>query len=320
MANGNEERNKEEIESFQKEQTDQIDDLFADLGEEIEAESGGTGNDKEEKEAAEIEEGGEKQGSEEAEAEKVAEGDKAIEEEAEAGVEEKEEKEVEAKPKEEEEGVEVSLEEQNKLLIEQIEKLSGGAPATIVPVKKEEEAKAEVPAIEEGIKLESIPEIVQDFIGDVNIDDLVSDKKLLNEVLVKVATASRENTIQTMLRAIPQIVVQQTRSQAVIKTVIDEFYDANKELIPVKKTVGAVANQIYAEESSLGIDKVLEKAAEKTRKMLGLKKEAIQNKEKKTVERERKPALVKNQGGGTREKEKVDVSDLQKDIDSTLDL
>jgi len=315
MANGDEERNEEEVESFQKEQTDQIDDLFADLDGEVEAESGGAGDDKEEEETAEIEEGGKEQGSEEAETEEIVEGDQAPDEEGEVV----EEKEVEAEV-ETETGAELSLEEQNKLLIEQIEKLSGGVPAAQVPVKKEEETLPDVPVVDPGIKLESIPEIVQDFIGDIDVDDLVSDKKLLNEVLVKVATASRENTIQTMLRAIPQIVVQQTRSQAVIKTVIDEFYDANEELIPVKKTVGAVANQIYAEEPSLSIDKVLEKAAERTRKMLGLKKTAIQNKEEKVSERKRKPALVKKQGGGNREKGKVDTSDLQKDIDSTLDL
>ena len=300
------------IESGEKEvaegQVTQIDDMFSDFF--PEEESGGAEDDKVtdgEEKVVEAEKDIEGEGTEETEAEKVIEGDKAAGEEEEIVVEKKVEKSAEVEVE-----VEVDLAEQNKLLLQRIEELSGG----VVTPKPSVAAVEDASKAADLIKFESVPDIVADFIGDANIDDIVSDKKLFNEVLFKVATATRENTIKTMLMSIPGIIVKQTENQGVIKSAIDEFFGANEDLKPVRKYLGAVANQIYSESPGKKLAVILDEAAVKTRTLLGLKKQA--EKKVEASERKRKPALVKKVGGGNRGNEKPDTSDLQKDINETL--
>jgi len=292
-------------------QVTQVNDMFSDFF--PEETSGGAEDDKVtdgKEKIVEAKKDTEGEGAEEIEAEEIVEGDETIEAEAEVV---KEKPVVEVKPVVVEAEVEIDLAEQNKLLLQRIEELSGGVVTPKPPVAAVEDASKAA----DMIKFDSVPDIVADFVGDANIDDIVSDKKLFNEVLFKVATATRENTIKTMLMSVPGIIAKQTENQTVIKSAIDEFFGANEDLKPVRKYLGAVANQIYSESPGKKLAVILDEAAVKTRMLLGLKKQAIAKVE--ASERKRSPALVKKAGGGgNRGDKKVDTSDLQKDINETL--
>ena len=298
-------------------QVSQVDDMFSDFF--PEETSGGAEDAKVtdgEKEVVEVEKSDEGKGTEEIEAEETGEGIEGVKTGISTETEVVEKPVVEAKPAVAvvvEADAEVSMAEQNKLLLQRIEELSGGVVTPKSPVAAVEDASKAA----DTIKFDSIPDIVTDFVGDANIDDIVSDKKLFNEVLFKVAQATRENTIQTMLRSVPQIIAKQTENQSVIKSAVDEFFGANEDLKPVRKYLGAVANQIYSESPGKKLAEILDEAAVKTRTLLGLKKQAQKNVE--ASERKRKPALVKKAGGGgERGNDKPNTSELQKDINDTL--
>jgi hypothetical protein len=118
----------------------------------------------------------------------------------------------------------------------------------------------------------------QDFLKDVDLDDVTRDSgsfnKLLNTIYKKAVESvrgevkkSREETIQS----IPNIVTSNMELQKTLKELSDKFYNENKDLQPFKKVVGVVFEEIASQNPKLLYNEVLGKVGVETRKRLELK-------------------------------------------------
>ena len=161
-------------------------------------------------------------------------------------------------------------------LLKRIEELTVVEPIeSVKPTDKKDEviSKEEKPIEVKEVEADSTK---IDFIGDAKIDDLVDDKDKLNAVFqavhARAVSDSNKQVYEKVLRAIPEIVLGHINRNASVGGLVKDFYDANKDLVPVKKTVAAVANTLHAEHPDWDLPRVFKEAAPKTREILGMGK------------------------------------------------
>ena len=216
-----------------------------------------------------------------------------------------EEEVVEEEDEDEEISEEASLRDQNAALLARIESLTAGKPVSEVdPVEKPEEKKSEIPLV-------PVNATAKDIMGDLDIDEVVSDPELFTGVIGKAMAVARQETMTEVLKAIPQIVQTQLEQQTTIKAAVDDFYSENADLKVAKNTVGAIVNELAASDPSMKMEDLFAKAAVQTREVLGLTKKAIRSKTKKS------PAFVKKPKAKVGNL-KQNVTKLQKEIDDIL--
>ena len=228
--------------------------------------------------------------------EEVSEKEESIEEESE-GSEEVVGTEEESEEGEEEEEIEETnplkiSENQNKLLLTRIEELEGK-----VTPELEEESEEET------------PEVVSFLADDDDIDAVLNDKTKLNALLVSVYNKAIVDSGMNAQGVAPNVVTEQIEKYMTLKGGIDEFFSANEDLLPVRKTVGAITNEIVAEHEDWTLKKVLVEAEKRTRESLGIKK-------KVKVKSKRNPALIKK--GSNRKAGSDTRTSMQKDIDDLI--
>jgi hypothetical protein len=176
-----------------------------------------------------------------------------------------------------------------------------------VPVKKEEPIK------EEPTKFED-----HDFIGDLDLDDLVRDKealnKILNSVYSKGVTDAKVLTSESVLRSIPDIVKTNFNIITTLKEASDKFYNENKDLEPFKRVVAAVFEDIAAQNPDKKYDELMESVGNETRKRLNLQKAA-------DVKKDNPSPRLPSKGGGriTVDGAKPNLSPMQAEIASMND-
>ena len=208
------------------------------------------------------------------------------------------------------------LREQNRLLLERIEK--GYEPPEVTP--KEEPPKEELPPKEEPPKKEVKPPEPIDFVGDKTLEEVLDSKEGLNAFLNRVVSTiapkddlDMEPIVERILTALPKIVQTQVTQQTAINELVKDFYDNNKDLQVARRTVATLANEVHAENPDWETKKVFEEAGVRTRKALGLREKAIG-----TERKERGPAFTRTRGsrkGG----EKDTRTELAKDIDDLVE-
>lgn len=196
-------------------------------------------------------------------------------------------------------------------LMAEIDRLSG-LLVTQVPTVKLDSPDTKPKLDTSEVKL---PE-VEDFIGDLDMDDVASSPKILNEILNKVLqkgieTGKELSTKQVISPTVDtsQTIASQIEGAIAVKGMIDKFYDANPELSNVKQVVKACAAHIIQESPDKRLDDILNLAADAARKTLGIKK----NTKKTDIATSDEVAFAK-QKGGQRKKSKKD-SKLQQEID-----
>ncbi len=213
---------------------------------------------------------------------------------------------------------EEELRERIKLLLGHIESLtpvySTSPPSPLQVSKSEEKKGVEVPTPTPTIVIEPEKDTMIDFLGDISIDDIIDSKdlmnKLLNQVYQSAKLFAKEEAAKTVLSTIPELVSTKVREVRDSETVANDFFKANEDLLFVRKTVSHVAAQVHAEKPDLTVDKVLDEAAERTRKLLGIKK-IVKNKDQKFDD----PAFVDS---STSKKKSGIIEGLQKEIDDIL--
>ena len=180
---------------------------------------------------------------------------------------------------------------QNAALLERLNVIEGKQkPAEVI---KEEEPPAEV-----------------SFLGEEDdIDSYLNDKTKLNGLLVKVYNKALADAGTQFNGNVPSVVVEQIQKHMILKEGIDEFFSANKDLVPVRKTVGAITNEIVAEHDDWTLKEVLVETEKRSRETLGIKK-------KVETTRERNPALVDK--GSSRKKVTDQRSPVQKEVDDLI--
>jgi hypothetical protein len=242
------------------------------------------------------EESKEEESSEEKEEDKKESSDESSEEE------EKEEKEEE---KEEEET------DKDKI-IENLRARLNEKPET-PPAEKPKEESEEKPAEkkEEPLKLDE-----QDFIGDLDLDDLTRDKaalnKILNTVYAKGVNDSKRIATEGVLNTIPEIVKHNLTLLTTLKEASDNFYKENSDLVPFKRVVAAVFEEIAAKNPDKKYSELMNLTAPEARKRLELHKQAIAGEKK---EKDKSPRLPNAKGGQRQsQSQRPNTSALEKEI------
>lgn len=226
-----------------------------------------------------------------------------------------EEKPEEKKEEEKEEAEEEQAEETDKdKIIENLrarlnEKLE--AP----PTKKEEGVEGK-PAEkkEEPLKFED-----QDFIGDLDLDDLTRDKaalnKILNTVYSKGVNDSKRIATEGVLNTIPDIVKHNLTLLTTLKEASDQFYTDNKDLVPFKRVVAAVFEEIAAKNPDKKYSELMNLTAPEARKRLELHKQAVKKEAEENKENNKSPRLPNAKGGNRQtQTQKPNTSAIEKEI------
>jgi hypothetical protein len=207
-----------------------------------------------------------------------------------------------------------SLKSQNQALLEHVERISGQLlngvkfptiPATEQPQQSSQPSGAQPP----------MPGGVPNFLGEITVDELLEDPAKLNLVLARVAQAAQDQAVnlasQQTLRSIPELVIGYITRHTAMNRLVDEFYKENTDLASVKQTVAAVANTVHSENPDWTLEKVFGETADRTRKLLGLRKQAQAQVKPQT----KKPAFAKNRGA---RREDPQIGGIQKEINDLL--
>jgi hypothetical protein len=205
------------------------------------------------------------------------------------------------------------LREQNAALLERIESLSGqvigGVQAPAIEQPTQQAAPPQQPAQPQTVAQ------TMNYLENTSIDDLLENPEKFNAVLNQVSqqsqAAASQQAVQQVLRSVPELVMGYITRHSAMNRMVDDFYKENVDLADVKQTVAAVANDVHSKNPGLGVEDVFKQSAEQTRKLLGLKKQAITAVKRKPS----KPAFAK--AGGAR-KAAPKVSVLQTELNDLL--
>lgn len=208
------------------------------------------------------------------------------------------------------------LDDQQRIadLIAEVNRLSGlvaAKPIVPQPVKD---------TVEEPLAAPVIASSIEDFIGDLDMDDVASDPNILNAILNKVLQKGIETgkelsatqvgvSAKTSADTVSKTIASQVESAITLKDMVDKFYGANPELSNVKQVVQACASQIVQDSPDKSFMDVLNMAAKAARKTLGISKSAKTAKIPKS-----KDAAFAEQKGGQRKKGPK-TSKLQQELD-----
>ena len=170
---------------------------------------------------------------------------------------------------------------------------------TIEDLRKKLAEKEAVPKVEPEPEPEPEPALTleeQDFIGELDLDELTRDPKEFNKLLNKVFTSGIETSRKVLgegvLRSIPDIVRSNVTAITNLNKASAEFYDNNKDLVPFKKVVAAVFEEVASENPDKKYDEVLSLVGDETRKRLDLKKVAVAD----TKDKKASPNLPRKKG------------------------
>ncbi len=144
-----------------------------------------------------------------------------------------------------------------KILMERLEKITGDHL----------DAPVELPAVAPVVPSEK--NFLEGF-GD--LDNVFSSAENFNKLLLSVHNNALEEatklTAERILSNLPQIMSQYVTQHISMNRLVDDFYTANADLVPVKRTVTAVASEIAAEHPEYTTQQVFDETAKKTREIL----------------------------------------------------
>jgi len=205
-----------------------------------------------------------------------------------------------------------SLRAQNESLLQHIENLSGqlvsgNLPAATIPEPSGQPAKPNT--------LPQTSDEIMNFLENTSVDELLEDPTKFNAVLNQVSKRSTDvavqNAVRHVLSSVPELVMGYITRHSTMNRMVDEFYRENSDLVNVKQTVAAVANDVHAKNPGLSVEQVFKQSADATRKLLGIKKQALAAAKRKPA----KPAFAK--AGGARKKA-PEVSNIQSQINDLI--
>jgi len=144
-----------------------------------------------------------------------------------------------------------------------------------------------------------------------DIDDILSERDKLEGLLQRVYERAREDALPQEYKDLPSFLGEQVQRQMVLREGVREFFSVNPDLLAVRKTVGALTNEVVAEHPEWNLSQVLTEAETRTRTLLGIKKPVVKTDG-------RNPALG---GKGSSRKKTGDTrTSLQKELDDLMDL
>lgn len=155
----------------------------------------------------------------------------------------------------------------------------------------------------------------EDFLGEIDLDEMTRDPAKFNEVLnavmkkgVELGRAEgRQRHTQTVL-SIPDMVKNITEIRNELEKASTKFYEDNEDLKPFSKVVAVVFGEKMAEDPGKSYSEIMKDVEPEVRKRLDLQKKAVKKKDDS-------PPLPRNRGKGPRGKQPPDTSSLASEID-----
>lgn len=155
------------------------------------------------------------------------------------------------------------------------------------------------------------------FLDGLDIDEVLSSGENLNKLLLAVYNRGLEQSTrmaqESWQAAVPNVVREHVTQHMTMRELVDNFYAENSDLVNVRKTVGAIANEISQENPNLTLDEVFAEAAKRTRETLGLSAQG--NTQQQNVP---KPNLPTRRQPGNRRNGTNQLTGVAKEIDDLL--
>ena len=148
-----------------------------------------------------------------------------------------------------------------------------------------------------------------DFLKDMDLEDVYEDPTKFNQILQQVASYSLKQAEQKILANIPEIIQSHLQETLSAKELAEKFYAENEDLQNVRNVVRACAEQVAQENQEWSVEKVLNEAAKRTRKTLGISLQTESN-----LGDPDKAGFIKTQKTGRRNKQQK-ISALQQELD-----
>lgn len=179
--------------------------------------------------------------------------------------------------------------------------------------KDQREEKKEEAPVQESLKLQ---------VSLDDVEDAMTDPEKMIGLLQTVFDQGRE----AILRNIPNIVASTVHRQTTVQSAVQTFYEENPKLKEHMNYVGFITNQVQDEHPDWTVEQILNEAALRSYKGLGIKVTAKQREEErqknvrygKGVKKEKPAFASKPRGGGRRGISKDMRSSMQKQIDELL--
>ena len=153
----------------------------------------------------------------------------------------------------------------------------------------------------------------------MDVEDVLTDKNKLNNLLNQVFQTAVVETTQRMALSLPDIVEAQVRQQTALRQAVDSFYTKHPHLTGFKRTVSAAATEIAAANPDWSVDQVFDAAAVKASELIGLQQQTAAQTPAHVAQVGQKlksPALAPTKGG--RGQKGSDMTKLQKEIEDML--
>lgn len=142
----------------------------------------------------------------------------------------------------------------------------------------------------------------EDFVKDLDLDDLTSDKsalnKVLNEIYRKAVVTARQDlkrSSETLAKAVPAETADLIKKQEALADISKKFYESNPDLKSFNKVVGVVFEDIATKNLDKTYPQILEMVGEETRKRLNLPKPKAQP-DSKPNDNDKPPPLPRKKG------------------------
>ena len=160
----------------------------------------------------------------------------------------------------------------------------------------------------------------RDFLPEgVDVEDVLTDKNELNNLLNRVFQTAVVETTQRMALSLPDIVEAQVRQQSALRQSVESFYTKHPHLTGFKRTVSAAATEVAAANPDWSVDQVFDAAAVKATELIGLQQQTVAQTPAQVAQVGQKlksPALAPTKGG--RGQKGSDMTKLQKEIEDML--
>lgn len=175
-------------------------------------------------------------------------------------------------------------------------------------------APKEEPTVEETTEALDEFNLTEDEFEEIR-NDPAAFVKFFRERENKLRRIIREEASTNTVKSLPTIVMRQVQYAANLNKAVNEFWEKNQDLMPVRKTVGVVTQDVIAEHPDYTIDKVFDEAGKRVRQMLGMKGKVQTNQKKKVIT----PAFAKTKAGGDRGgKQQPENKTIADEIDSFI--
>lgn len=186
-----------------------------------------------------------------------------------------------------------SLTEREKALIARLEEVTGDKIALSF-----QQQQNPTPTVE------STPAGNIDFLSNIDIDEVLQTAEgfngLLNIVYQRALSDAKAQATEHIMRSLPESISTHYQEHATRTKIVEDFYGENPDLVHIKRTVAAIANELAANNPTYTLDQILKESAVRTRQMLGLRKSPITAPASAAVPS--KPAFVGQRSSGNRVK------------------